>query len=112
MWTVSGRTSGLSSSVCHDSDPGNVLRSIASMYCVVPPDANGNGVNIGDLWMAATTGAASIVKGLPSTIFDSNESVSGTSTVAIVVVLASAGSWPASDHELAPACNVNTGTVP
>ena len=73
---------------------GKVVRSMASAYCVVPPDGKENSEKTGERSTRGTSGAASRRKGLPAVFFASKESVMGTSTVGMVVVPPCAGSRP------------------
>ncbi len=88
-------TSGSPSSVCQPLAFGKVVRSMASAYCVTPPEGKSNFEKTGERRMLGTSGAASR-KGFPAIFLASNESVMGTSTVGMVVTPLFAGSRPAS----------------
>ena len=67
---------------------------MASAYCVVPPEGKANLEKTGERRTRGTSGAASMTKGLPAVFLASKESVTGTSTVGMVVVPPCAGSRP------------------
>ena len=76
-------------------------------------DAKANLANTGERSTRGTSAFASIAKALPAAVFfDANSSVTGTSTVGIVVVPPFAGSPPTIVYVLPAAACVNVGTVP
>ena len=89
-----GFASGLPSNVCQSLFAVKVVRSMASAYCMLPPVGKGKRVKMGDRSTCATSARASITKGLPAISLASNDRVTGTSTVGIVVVTL-AGAAPA-----------------
>src|SRR5689334_11229135 len=69
---------------------------MASAYCVLPAVPKRNLAKTGDRRIPCTSGAASMIEGLPCVVPASKESVRGTRTTGITVVAPCAGSWPAS----------------
>jgi hypothetical protein len=86
--------SGLPSKVCQASGAAKLARNMASAYWVSPPAGKAKLEKTGEARMRGTSPFASITKGLPFTILESNDRMTGTSIVGMVVVTG-AGAWPA-----------------